>query len=232
MSTIASRTPWEPETRDIALTNVVKTFPNGFTAIHGITATIPRGQIITLTGPSGSGKSTLLHLLGGIENATSGSIVIDAQDITTLSRSQLTKYRRGLGFVFQRFHLLPALTALDNVIAPVLPYKTTFDKHARGRELLAAVGLQGREASLTTRMSGGQQQRVAIARALINRPHMLLADEPTGNLDTTTGAEVISLIRKLHDETGMTVIIATHDPSLAEHSDLAIHLVDGELDAI
>src|SRR6202044_2390103 len=136
-------------------------------------------------------------------------------EVTALHGSALAAYRRSVGFVFQRYNLLPALTALDNVIVPVLPYRTGWDKAARGRELLEAVGLAGRERSLPSRMSGGEQQRVAIARALVNTPSLVLADEPTGNLDSTNATEVLGLLSRLRYEHAMTMIIATHDPQVA-----------------
>jgi putative ABC transport system ATP-binding protein len=150
--------------------------------------------------------------------------------VTTLRGGGLAAYRRTVGFVFQRYNLLPALTALDNVIAPVLPYRTGWDKTARGRELMAAVGLAGRERSLPGRMSGGEQQRVAIARALVNGPARLLADEPTGNLDSHSAEAIIGLLtqmRELRRDDPMTVIIATHDPQIAARCDRMIRLKDG-----
>src|SRR6202044_187002 len=136
-------------------------------------------------------------------------------EVTALHGSALAAYRRSVGFVFQRYNLLPALTALDNVIAPVLPYRTSWDKRDRGRELLAGVGLAGREASWPARMSGGEQQRVAIARPLVNTPKVLLADEPTGNLDSRSGREMLGLLGRLRQSRGMTVLVATHDPQIA-----------------
>jgi putative ABC transport system ATP-binding protein len=136
-------------------------------------------------------------------------------------------YRRTVGFVFQRYNLLPALTALDNVIAPVLPYRTGWDKRDRARELLAAVGLAGRERSLPARMSGGEQQRIAIARALINHPALLLADEPTGNLDSGHATEILDLLARLRAEHGMTIILASHDPQIAARAERLIRLRDG-----
>ena len=148
-----------------------------------------------------------------------------------MSRKDLVAYRRTIGFVFQQFALLPALTAEDNVMLPVLPKRTIKDRRSRARELLADVGLSGREDSLPHQLSGGQQQRVAIARALMNRPRMLLADEPTGNLDTSTGEEVFDLILSLRDSHGLTVVLATHDPSLAQQCDHILRLRDGRLEA-
>ena len=185
------------------------------------------GAFVALTGASGSGKSTLLHMIGAIERPDSGTITSNGTDVTMLHGGALAGYRRTVGFVFQRYNLLPALTALDNVIAPVLPYKTTFDKKERGRSLLAAVGLADREQSLPAKMSGGEQQRVAIARALINTPALLLADEPTGNLDSANATEILRLLAGLRQEHQMTVILATHDPQVAAHAERLIRLRDG-----
>jgi putative ABC transport system ATP-binding protein len=185
------------------------------------------GTFLALTGASGSGKSTLLHMIGAIERPDSGTIISGGTEVTTLRGGALAAYRRTVGFVFQRYNLLPALTALDNVIAPVLPYKTTFDKRERGRSLLAAVGLAGREHSLPAKMSGGEQQRVAIARALINTPAVLLADEPTGNLDSANATEILRLLTELRAEHQMTVVLATHDPQVAAHAERLIRLRDG-----
>ncbi|HEU5045319.1 MAG TPA: ABC transporter ATP-binding protein [Nocardioidaceae bacterium] len=197
--------------------------------VNSISFTIDAGTVVALTGPSGSGKSTLLHLLGAIDRPDAGSLTVDDLDLARLSRRRLAEYRRSIGFVFQRFNLLPALTALDNVLAPVLPYRTDYDKRARAVELLDRVGLAGREKSLPTRMSGGQQQRVAIARALMNSPRLLLADEPTGNLDSATGDDVLRLLFDLQRATGMTIVIATHDPNIAARSDHRLHIHDGQL---
>jgi putative ABC transport system ATP-binding protein len=188
---------------------------------------ITPGSFVALSGASGSGKSTLLHLIGAIDSPDSGTITSDGTDVTALRRGALAAYRRSVGFVFQRYNLLPSLTALDNVIAPVLPYRTDFDKKKRGRELLEAVGLSGREHSLPSRMSGGEQQRVAIARALVNTPSLVLADEPTGNLDSSNAAEVLELLSGLRDEHGMTMIIATHDPQVAARCERLVRLRDG-----
>ena len=196
-------------------------------AAADVTLTVGPGEFIALTGASGSGKSTLLHIIGAIERPDSGTVVVDGVTVTGLRGGALAAYRRSVGFVFQRYNLLPALTALDNVIAPVLPYRTGWDKRDRGRELLAAVGLAGREASLPARMSGGEQQRVAIARALVNSPRVLLADEPTGNLDSRTGGEILGLLGRLRESRGMTVLIATHDPQIAARCDRLIRLQDG-----
>jgi putative ABC transport system ATP-binding protein len=199
------------------------------TAADGVTLTVGAGALVALTGASGSGKSTLLHLIGAIERPDSGSITSGGTEVTALRGGALAAYRRTVGFVFQRYNLLPALTALDNVIAPVLPYKTGWNKRDRARQLLAAVGLAGREHSLPSRMSGGEQQRVAIARALINSPALLLADEPTGNLDSANAAEILSLLARLRSERPMTTIIASHDPQIAAQCERLIRLRDGAI---
>jgi putative ABC transport system ATP-binding protein len=215
----------------VSFAAVTKTYRTGaglpVQALDGVTLDIPGGQAVAVTGRSGSGKSTLLHLAGAMDDRDSGSITVDGRDLGRMSEKQRTRYRRGVGFVFQRFHLLPALTACDNVAAPVLPFRTGYDKRARARDLLAAVGLAGREDDLPARLSGGQQQRVAIARALIGDPHLLLADEPTGNLDSTTGEEVLDLLFALHRDRGLTLVLATHDPAVAARCDRVIELSDG-----
>ena len=196
-------------------------------AAANVSLTIEASAFVALTGASGSGKSTLLHLLGALERPDSGTIFSAGAEITALRGGPLAAYRRSVGFVFQRYNLLPALTALDNVIAPVLPYRTSWNKRERGRALLAAVGLAGREESLPSRMSGGEQQRVAIARALVNSPAILLADEPTGNLDSQNAAEILGLLARLRDEHTMTVVLASHDPQIAARCERLIRLRDG-----
>ena len=198
-------------------------------ALDGVSVTIDPGALVAITGPSGSGKSTLLHLIGAMEVADEGSIVVAGKEVTTLTTRQQAAYRRRIGFVFQRFHLLPALTSLDNVAAPLLPRRVAFDKHERARTLLAAVGLAGREHELPTRLSGGEQQRVAIARALVNDPGLLLADEPTGNLDSETAAEIVQLLLDLRAERGMTILVATHNLQVAARCDRVVRLQDGRL---
>ncbi len=196
-------------------------------AADNVTLNIPAGQTTALVGASGSGKSTLLHLIGAINRPDSGTITVGEQQITGLSRRALADYRSRLGFVFQQFHLLPAFTAIDNVLAPLVARKVPFDKHHRARGLLAAVGLTGRETALPTQLSGGQQQRVAIARALINNPGLLLADEPTGNLDSKTAEDILSLLADLQRDRGTTIIIATHDIDLAASCDQVVRIHDG-----
>ncbi|MGH3163929.1 MAG: ABC transporter ATP-binding protein [Streptosporangiaceae bacterium] len=197
------------------------------TAADNVTFTIEAGAFVALTGASGSGKSTLLHLIGAIERPDAGVIISNGTEVTALRGAPQADYRRTVGFVFQRYNLLPGLTALDNVIAPVLPYRTRWDKRDRARDLLAAVGLAGRERSLPARMSGGEQQRIAIARALINTPALLLADEPTGNLDSANATEILDLLARLRAEHDMTIVLASHDPQVAARSERLIRLRDG-----
>ncbi|WP_405104592.1 ABC transporter ATP-binding protein [Micromonospora sp. NBC_01405] len=199
------------------------------TAVDGVSLEIAAGSVVALTGPSGSGKSTLLYLVGAIEQADSGTVTVDDVEITGLRRAALARYRQRVGFVFQRYHLLPALTVLDNVIAPVLPRRGRSDQVNRARELLDAVGLAGRERSLPAQLSGGQQQRVAIARALMGEPRLLLADEPTGNLDSTNGGQILDLLLSLRDRHGMTILLATHERAIAARCDRLIRLGDGRV---
>ena len=197
------------------------------TAADNATFTIEAGAFVALTGASGSGKSTMLHMIGAIERPDSGVIISNDTEVTALRGAAQADYRRTVGFVFQRYNLLPGLTALDNIIAPVLPYRTRWDKRDRARQLLAAVGLAGRERSLPARMSGGEQQRIAIARALINTPALLLADEPTGNLDSANATEILDLLARLRAEHDMTILLASHDPQIAARSERLIRLRDG-----
>jgi putative ABC transport system ATP-binding protein len=216
----------------VTVVDLAKAFQAGdarITAIDNLSVALEPGAVVAVTGPSGSGKSTLLHLIGAIDRADAGTITVDDVEITALRRSKLATYRRGIGFVFQRYHLLPSLTALDNVIAPVLPYRVRYSRPARARELLDAVGLAGRERSLPSQLSGGQQQRVAIARALMNEPRLLLADEPTGNLDSTTGGQILDLLLDLREQRRMTILLATHEQPIAARCDRLLRLMDGKL---
>ena len=217
----------------VSLIAVSKTYRSGVgesvKAVDAVTLDIPPGQSLAITGRSGSGKSTLLHLIGAMDVPDEGRITIDGIDIARLRDSERAALRRRIGFVFQRFHLLPALTALDNVLAPVIPYRTDFDKVARARDLLGAVGLADRVKHLPSQLSGGEQQRVAIARALINHPGIVLADEPTGNLDTHTGAEIVAVLDRLRTERGLTLLVATHDASIAASCDRTLVLSDGRI---
>jgi putative ABC transport system ATP-binding protein len=217
----------------IALSDVFRSYTidrdRSIKAIDGVTLNIPAGEVVGVLAPSGSGKSTLLRVIGGLERADSGTVVVAEQNLGELSARQLAAHRRRVGFVFQQFNLLPALTALDNVLAPVLPFKVPFDAEQRARELLQAVGLQGRETSLPSRLSGGEQQRVAIARALINYPELVLADEPTGNLDSRTGQDVIDLLLSLRERHGTTILITTHDPEVAGRCERLVQMHDGRV---
>jgi putative ABC transport system ATP-binding protein len=198
-------------------------------ALDEVSLEVPAAQVVAITGPSGSGKSTLLHVVGGMDQPDAGTIRVGIQDVTSLSRKQLAAYRRTIGFVFQRFHLLPVLTALENVAAPVMPLRTTFDKFSRAGELLTALGLGGKEQAIPSELSGGEQQRVAIARALVNDPGLVLADEPTGNLDSETSVQIMQLLLDLRQQQGMTIMIATHDPMIATRCDRIVSLSDGRV---
>jgi putative ABC transport system ATP-binding protein len=216
----------------VRTTGLIRHFGTGaerLTAIDDVSLEIAPGSVVALSGPSGSGKSTLLHLIGAIEQADQGTVTVDEVEVTALRRAALARYRQRVGFVFQRYHLLPALTVLDNVIAPVLPRRGRADHAARARELLGAVGLAGRERALPAQLSGGQQQRVAIARALMGEPRLLLADEPTGNLDSTTGGQILDLLLELRDRHGMTVLLATHERAIAARCDRLVRLGDGRV---
>lgn len=206
--------------------------PSTIAAIQDLDLSVAAGSSLAIMGPSGSGKSTLLHLIGGIQPVQRGEILVGETTLAGLRGKNLDRYRRSIGLVFQRFHLLPALTALDNVLAPVLTQRTPFDKQARGRELLDIVGLADRERAMPAQLSGGQQQRVAIARALINSPRLLLADEPTGSLDSTTGAEMMDLLMAMGQQFKTTLIVATHEEAVADRCDRVIELRDGRLSNI
>jgi putative ABC transport system ATP-binding protein len=216
----------------VEISRIAKRYSTGaqaVAALDGVSLSIEAGALVAVVGPSGSGKSTLLHLLGAMDVPDEGTIRVGAVEVTALSRRERVDYRRRIGFVFQSFHLLSALTALDNVAAPLLPYRPDFDTHERARELLGAVGLAGREDALPSELSGGQQQRVAIARALVNDPILLLADEPTGNLDSRTGEELLQLLLELRAQRGTTVLVATHDPVIASRCDRIVRLQDGRI---
>jgi lipoprotein-releasing system ATP-binding protein len=199
--------------------------------LKGVDIEIARGDFVALRGASGTGKSTLLHLLGGLDAPNAGEIFFDGQNISHFSDSQLTHFRnRRVGFVFQAYHLLPELTALENVCLPARVARiATGAAVGRAEQLLARVGLQDRLDHKPSELSGGEQQRVAIARALINEPELLLADEPTGNLDSHTGSEIIELLKSLRPEKQMTLIIATHDAKVAASAPRVIELVDGQI---
>jgi putative ABC transport system ATP-binding protein len=201
-------------------------------ALRGVDLEIGRGEFVALVGPSGSGKSTVLNLIGGLDRPTSGEIWIDGTELSDSDEKTLTRHRRQrVGFVFQSFNLLPRLTAEENVALPLMfsgvPEK---ERGARARELLERVGLEARLAHRPTQLSGGEQQRVAIARALVSQPALLLADEPTGNLDTVTGLEIMRLLKELNQEYGLTLLVVTHDPEVAAFADRVVRLRDGQVD--
>ncbi len=199
--------------------------------LRGVNVEVARGEFLALRGASGAGKSTLLHLIGGLDSPNAGDIFFDGQNMTKFSDSELTHFRnRRVGFVFQAYHLLPELTALENVCLPARMARiSAADSESRGRDLLHRVGLENRVEHKPSELSGGEQQRVAIARALINQPDLLLADEPTGNLDSQTGGEIIELLKKLRVERQMTLVIATHDTKVAAHAQRTIELTDGRI---
>lgn len=199
--------------------------------LHGITLDVHRGETLGLIGPSGSGKSSLLMLMGGLEQASSGRVMALGQDISALSEDQLARLRRDhFGVVFQSFHLIPTMTALENVATP-LELAGAPDARERAARELAAVGLAARAGHYPSQLSGGEQQRVALARAAAPRPAIILADEPTGNLDSSTGAAIIDLLFGLRDRHAATLVLVTHDPSLAQRCDRIISLRDGRIEA-
>jgi len=200
--------------------------------LHDISLTVAQGETLGLVGPSGSGKSSLLMVMGGLEQATSGRIMALGQDLTAMNEDQLARFRRDhMGVVFQSFHLIPTMTALENVATP-LELAGVRDAFARAEAELRAVGLGDRINHYPSQMSGGEQQRVALARASAPRPRILLADEPTGNLDATNGAAIIDLLFDLRDRHGATLIMVTHANELAARCDRVVHLRDGRIDSM
>jgi putative ABC transport system ATP-binding protein len=199
-------------------------------ALQGVTLDVERGDYVAIVGPSGCGKSTLLNLIGAIDQPTSGSVEISGKRVDTLGDWQATSFRlRNIGFVFQRFYLMPILTALENVALPMAEAKVPREEQrARAAELLSYVGLSNRGRHRPSQLSGGEQQRVAIARALANRPALLLADEPTGELDAHTGADIIALFKRLNGD-GVTIVVVTHDEDLANAARRKIHMRDGRV---
>lgn len=200
-------------------------------ALRGVSFNVARGEFLVVMGPSGSGKTTLLNLMGAIDKPTGGRISIDEKDITTLGEGELTKLRRHkIGFIFQFYNLIPALTAQENVELPMLTAGVSRkDTSKRAFQLLEAVGLSERVGHFPDELSGGEQQRVAISRALANRPSLILADEPTGDLDTKTGMEVVQILYDTSKKENTTVIVVTHDPMIAEKADRILHMRDGQI---
>jgi putative ABC transport system ATP-binding protein len=217
----------------VKLTEVVKIYHMGtvtVSALQGVSLAIEEGAFVAIMGPSGCGKSTLLNLLGCLDRCTSGSVEIDEIEVAKMSKTELASLRnRKIGFIFQNFHLLHNSTALANVMLPFLYSDVPrSQRRARAMALLSSVGLEGRAQHKPFEMSGGQQQRVAIARALVNHPKLILADEPTGNLDSRSGLEIMSLLEGLNRE-GMTIMLVTHDPLLGSHAERIIYLRDGKV---
>ena len=211
-----------------ALTKSIQTGAHRVDILNGIDLEIPSGQFAAVMGPSGSGKSTLLGLLAGLDSPTSGQVLLDGEDITRLSENEMALLRgRKIGFVFQAYHLIPTLTAEENVLLPMELAGQDAGGRERARELLDRVGLKGRRAHYPAQLSGGEQQRVALARAFALRPPILLADEPTGNLDTATGRAVMDLLLTLNHAEGATLVLVTHEESLAASADRRILLRDG-----
>jgi putative ABC transport system ATP-binding protein len=219
----------------VALEDVTKTYTLGepIDALDAISLSIPRGSYTSIMGPSGSGKSTLMNLIGCLDRPTSGTVRVDGRDVTDLSDRERTALRgRSIGFVFQTFTLMPRLSALENVALPlVFQGVHRSQRHERARSLLDRVGLADRADHRPNQLSGGQRQRVAIARALVADPSIVLADEPTGNLDTDTGARILELFGELHDE-GHTVVMVTHERGVAEHAERIVQVLDGYVEGI
>ena len=220
----------------ISVDNITKTYEMGdveVRALRGVSLDIEAGEFVAVTGPSGSGKSTLMHILGCLDRPTKGSYTLENRDISALSRNQLAEVRNGeIGFVFQGFNLLPRTTAIDNVELPLLYGNTkhsSSDRRRQAENMLAAVGLSDRMHHLPNQLSGGQQQRVAIARALVNNPSILLADEPTGNLDSRTSIEVMDIFQQLNGTKNITVLLITHESDIAEYGSRIIKFHDGRV---
>jgi len=219
----------------IELQQVAKTVQSGgrpLTILHPMDLVVPKAQFLAITGPSGSGKSTLLGLIAGLDAPTAGRILIGERDITRLNEDDLARLRSAtIGFVFQFFHLIPSLTAVENVMVPMEIAGRT-DAAARANALLAEVGLTERGHHYPSQLSGGEQQRVALARALSNDPPILLADEPTGNLDMANGQHVMELLLEIRASRGATLVLATHDPALASRADRVLRLRGGRVDPV
>ena len=220
----------------ISVKNLIKTYVVGevdVRALRGVNLDVERGEFLAVTGPSGSGKSTFMHIVGCLDRPTSGQYFLDGQDVSRMSRDQLASIRnKKIGFVFQGFNLLSRTSALNNVELPLLYAGSGMkgpERHKRAMEVLKAVGLEDRADHHPNQLSGGQQQRVAIARSLINNPSILLADEPTGNLDTRTSIEVMDIFQRLNRERGITVLLITHEHDIAEYGTRMVQFRDGQV---
>jgi len=218
----------------IQILGLTKVYRNGgeIRVLDAITLNIRTGEFVAVTGPSGSGKSTLLNLIGTLDTATEGKVVVNGVDTSTLKGNELADFRvEHIGFVFQAFNLIPVLTVLENVMLPLIPHRRrlNFKLEDQARELLIAVGLENRLKHLPSQLSGGEQQRVAIARALINTPKIILVDEPTGNLDSRAAHGIFNLLKQLNQELGMTIVMATHNESLARETERIIQIRDGRI---
>jgi len=224
----------EPTETMIIAEGLTKIYTDGteVRALDGVDLSVERGEFVAIMGPSGSGKSTLLNLIGTLDVPTAGHVIVEGVDVSTLQGNALADFRRAkIGFVFQLFNLVPILSAVENVMLPLIPYRRQckFDLEGRARELLDAVGLVERASHLPSQLSGGEQQRVAVARALVNEPAIVLADEPTGNVDTRAGDEVMELLRQVCDDGGRTVVVVTHSPRVAAFADRVYFLKDGAI---
>jgi putative ABC transport system ATP-binding protein len=222
--------PDRPAIEAIELTRSLPLGGESVPILRGVSFTVDSGEWIALTGPSGSGKSTLLGILAGLDSPTSGRIVVDGIDVTRLGERAMARLRnQKIGVVFQSFNLISSLTAQENVEAPLHVGPSRSRARDTAREILGLVGLSDRLDHRPHQLSGGQQQRVAIARALVTRPSLLIADEPTGNLDSATGAQVLELLESLRRDLQFTVVVATHDPEVARRADRNLHMIDGLL---
>jgi putative ABC transport system ATP-binding protein len=220
----------------ISLRNLTKTYQMGDNTVHALRSVsldVEQGEFVTIIGPSGSGKSTLMHILGCLDRPTSGQFLLNGRDVSSLPRDELAGIRnKQIGFVFQGFNLLPRTTALENVEVPLLynrPAMPASERHKRALAALTAMGLGERAHHHPSQLSGGQQQRVAIARALVNEPSLILADEPTGNLDTKTSVEVMALLQELREKRTITVVLITHDMDVARYGTRIVSIRDGQI---